>query len=93
MAARARELAAKTTAGERGHVDISAKVIECQQGKALAGAEQHLDEFPRDARVLSMMLGAFGLYAFSGRNDHDAARVAICERHASHYGEDWWCST
>ena len=93
LAARARELAAQTTARERGHVDVIAAVIEGQPGKALAGAEQHLDEFPRDALVLSMLLGAFGLYAFSGRNDHDAARVAICERHASHYGEDWWFLT
>ena len=37
-----------------------------------------------------MLLGAFGLYAFSGRADHDAAKLAVCERHASHYGEDWW---
>ena len=37
-----------------------------------------------------MLLGAFGLYAFSGRPDHDAAKLAICERHARHYGEDWW---
>ena len=40
--------------------------------------------------MLSLLLGAFGLYAFSGLADHDAARVAICERHISHYGEDWW---
>ena len=43
--------------------------------------------------MLSLLLGAFGLYAFSGRADHDAARVAICERHARHYGEDWWFLT
>jgi hypothetical protein len=40
--------------------------------------------------ILSLLLGAFGLYAFSGRPDHDTAKLAICERHASHYGEDWW---
>jgi tetratricopeptide (TPR) repeat protein len=60
---------------------------------SLTGAEQHLEEFPRDAMVFSLLLGAFGLYAFSGRADHDAARVAICERHARHYGEDWWFLT
>ena len=42
---------------------------------------------------ISLLLGAFGLYAFSGRADHDAARLAICERHARHYGEDWWFLT
>ena len=72
------------------HVEITAAAIEGQPKIALAGAEQHLEEYPRDALVLSLLLGAFGLYAFSGRADHDAARVAICERHANHYGEDWW---
>jgi tetratricopeptide (TPR) repeat protein len=43
--------------------------------------------------VFGLLLGAFGLYAFSGRADHDAARLATCERHARHYGEDWWFLT
>jgi hypothetical protein len=37
-----------------------------------------------------MLLGAFGLYAFSGRSDHDQAKLAICERLAPQYGDDWW---
>jgi tetratricopeptide (TPR) repeat protein len=93
-AAHARQLAATAaTPRERRHVEIMAAVIEGQPGLALTGAEQHLEEFPRDALVLSLLLGAFGLYAFSGRADHDAARLAICERHARHYGEDWWFLT
>jgi tetratricopeptide (TPR) repeat protein len=92
-AARARLLADKATPRERQHVDILAAAIEGQPKLALSGAEQHLDEFPRDALVLALLLGAFGLYAFSGRDDHHAARLAICERHARHYGEDWWFVT
>ena len=92
-AAHARQLAATVTQRERQHVEIMAAAIEGQPKVALTGAEQHLDEFPRDALVLSLLLGAFGLYAFSGRADHDAARLAICERHARHYGEDWWFLT
>jgi tetratricopeptide (TPR) repeat protein len=92
-AAHARQLAASATRRERQHVEIMAAAIGGQPSVALAGAEQHLDEFPRDALVLSLLLGAFGLYAFSGRADHDAARLAICERHARHYGEDWWFLT
>jgi tetratricopeptide (TPR) repeat protein len=92
-AAQARQLAATASQRERQHVEITAAAIEGQPAVALTGAEQHLDEFPRDALVLSLLLGAFGLYAFSGRSDHDAARVAICERHARHYGEDWWFLT
>src|SRR5258705_987745 len=92
-AALARQLAATASERERRHVEIMASVIEGQPRAALTGAEQHLEEFPRDALVLSLWLGAFGLYAFSGRADHDAARVAICERHAGRYGEDWWFLT
>jgi hypothetical protein len=40
--------------------------------------------------VFSLPLGAFGLFAFSGMADHDQARQDLCERHAAHYGEDWW---
>jgi tetratricopeptide (TPR) repeat protein len=92
-AAHARRLAGRTTKRERQHVEIIASAIEGQPKAALVAAEEHLDEFPRDALVFSLLLGAFGLYAFSGRADHDAARVAICERHARHYGEDWWFLT
>jgi len=90
---RARQLAATASTRERQHVEIMAATIEGKPMEALAGAERHLEEFPRDALVLSLLLGAFGLYAFSGRADHDAARLAICERNAGHYGEDWWFLT
>jgi len=90
MATRARQLAAATSPRERQHVEIMAAVIESKPKLAVTAAEAHLDEYPRDALVLSMLLGAFGLYAFSGRPDHDAAKLAICARNATHYGEDWW---
>ena len=92
-AAHARQLAATASERERRHVEIMAAAIEGKPSIALAGAERHLDRYPRDALVLSLLLGAFGLYAFSGRADHDAARLAICERNAGHYGEDWWFLT
>ena len=90
MAAQAVQLAAGATPREIGHVEIMAAVIESKPKLAVSGAEAHLEQYPRDALVLALLLGAFGLYAFSGRADHDAAKLAICERHARHYGEDWW---
>src|SRR5258708_5452187 len=90
MAAHARQLAAKASPRERQHIEIMAAVIESKPKLAVTAAEAHLDEYPRDALVLSMLLGAFGLYAFSGRPDHDAAKLAVCERVAGHYGDDWW---
>lgn len=90
MAAQARDLVAGATPREKGHVEIIASVIEGKPKLAISDAEAHLEQYPRDAQVLSLLLGAFGLYAFSGRSDHDAAKLAICQRHARHYGEDWW---
>jgi hypothetical protein len=90
MAAQAVQLAADAAPREIAHVAIMAAVIESKPKLAVSGAEAHLEEYPRDALVLALLLGAFGLYAFSGRADHDAAKLAICERHARHYGEDWW---
>ena len=89
-AARARDLAAPTTERERGHVHVIASAIEGKMAQALADAERHVDAYPRDALVLVLLLGAFGLYAFSGRSDHDEARLSICRRLAAHYGDDWW---
>ncbi|NEV02920.1 tetratricopeptide repeat protein, partial [Bradyrhizobium sp. UFLA 03-164] len=92
-AADARQLAGAATPRERQHIEIIASVIEGQGKTAMTAAEQHLAEYPRDAQILSLLLGAFGLYAFSGRADHDAARLAITERYAKDYGDDWWFLT
>ena len=93
-AARARELVARRgTERERSHVETLALAIEGRLLEAIASTLTHVDAWPRDAVVLSLPLGAFGLFAFSGMADHDRARHALCERVARHYGEDWWFLT
>src|SRR3984893_11555169 len=90
-AALARELVARRgTERERGHVGTLALAVEGNIPAALTAALNHLESWPRDAVVLSLPLGAFGLLAFSGMAAHDQARQELCERHAPHYGEDWW---
>jgi tetratricopeptide (TPR) repeat protein len=90
-AAAARELVARRgTERECGHVETLALAVEGNLPAALSSALRHLESFPRDAVVMSLPLGAFGLFAFSGMADHDRARQELCERHAPHYGEDWW---
>src|SRR5690349_10092499 len=82
------------TERERSHVEILALTIQGQSAKALARALAHLDTWPRDVLILSLPLGAFGLFAFSGMADHDQARVDLCERHARHFAaDDWWFLT
>lgn len=79
------------TERERSHVQTLSCVIHGEPAKALANALQHLDRWPLDIVIMSLPLGAFGLFAFSGMADHDQARVDLCERHARHFPEDdWW---
>jgi tetratricopeptide (TPR) repeat protein len=87
----ARELVARGgSERERSHVETLALAVEGNIPAALTAALNHLESWPRDAVVMSLPLGAFGLFAFSGMAGHDQARQALCERYASHYGEDWW---
>jgi hypothetical protein len=93
-AAMARELVGKRgTERERSHIETLALAIEGRGADAIASMSRHVDAWPRDAVVLSLPLGAFGLFAFSGMADHDRARHELCERVAHHYGEDWWFLT
>src|SRR5580693_6608028 len=90
-AAAARELVARRgTERERGHVETLALAVEGNLPAALSSALNHLESFPRDAVVMSLLLGAFGLFAFSGMAEHDRARQQLCEHYAPQYGEDWW---
>jgi len=77
-------------AREQSHVEALALAVEGKSAAALACVLTHLDNWPRDAAVLSLPLGAFGLLAFSGRADHNQARQDLCERYAADYGDDWW---
>lgn len=93
-AAIARELVAKRgTERERSHVETLALAIAGRLPEAIAATRKHVETWPRDALVLSLPLGAFGLFAFSGMADHDRARHELCESVAQHYGEDWWFLT
>ncbi|WP_024517792.1 tetratricopeptide repeat protein [Bradyrhizobium sp. Tv2a-2] len=90
-AATARDIVARHgTLRERSHVETLALAIEGRGDAAIASVLGHVEDWPRDAVVLSLPLGAFGLFAFSGMADHDQARQDLCERYASHYGDDWW---
>jgi hypothetical protein len=90
----ARELVARRgTMRERSHVETLALAIEGRLPEALAATLKHVETWPRDAVVLALPLGAFGLFAFSGMADHDRARQDLCERVAHHYGGDWWFLT
>lgn len=89
------ELAARNgTPREQSHVATLSLAVTGQARKALESALSHMGSWPRDAIILSLPLGAFGLFAFSGMADHDQARVDLCERVAPHFdADDWWFLT
>ncbi|MGD9802094.1 MAG: tetratricopeptide repeat protein [Hyphomicrobiaceae bacterium] len=82
------------TAREQSHVATLSFAVTGQARKALESALSHLESWPRDVIILSLPLGAFGLFAFSGMAGHGQARVDLCERHERHFdAEDWWFLT
>lgn len=89
-AARARELAANTTAREQSHVHAIALAIEGQPPAALAATRAHLAAYPRDAMVLAPATGVFGLIGFSGRQERERELLDLLRGLAPHYGGDWW---
>lgn len=84
---------ANGTERERSHVEALTRSIRGNPVAALEQVLAHVERWPRDAFILSLPLGAFGLYAFSGMLGHPQACVDLCERMAPHYGEDWWFLT
>src|SRR5262249_5489026 len=43
-----------------------------------------------DAMVLAPATGVFGLYGFSGRPEREDELLALMDRLAPHYRDDWW---
>jgi hypothetical protein len=84
----ARQHAGRTSEREQAHVGLLGHLVEGRPALALAAVEDHAARWPTDVLAVSTALGAFGLYAFSGRADHDAARLAFVRRLAPHYPSD-----
>ena len=85
--ARARET--QLTARERSFVELVSLVLEGRTIDAMHGVLAHCEAHPTDALAASMAVGAYGVIAFSGRADHDSARLQFLERLAPHYPEDF----
>lgn len=82
------------TEREASHVETLTLALSGKPREALQAALAHVERWPRDTVILSLPLGAFGLYAFSGMIAHNQAKVDLCERHAAAFaGDDWWFLT
>jgi Tfp pilus assembly protein PilF len=92
-AAAARALGDRVTAREARHIETVASAIDGRGPQAMAMLEEHVAEFPRDALVLSLALGVFGLLGFGGRADFHEAQLSLLETLAPRWDEDWWFLT
>src|SRR5258708_7789039 len=92
-ATRARAMTGRVTPREARHIETIALAVDGNGPGALALVEEHVADYPRDGLALSLALGVFGLLGFSGRIDHHEAQLALLERLAPHWGDDWWFLT
>jgi tetratricopeptide (TPR) repeat protein len=88
--ARAEALATGLGERERGHVAAVGFALKGRPAEAMDALKAQMAAFPRDAVVLSLALGVYGLIAFSGRREHHAEQRQLLESLAAHWGEDWW---
>ena len=90
LAGRARTLLGGVTTREASHVQTIARAVDGDAAGALAAVVEHCADHPRDALVLQLNFGAFGLISFAGHREHDAEMLEFFERFARAYGDDWW---
>lgn len=87
---RAVALAPGATRREQQHIRTIAASIEGDSPGALRMVREHIAEFPRDAIILSMANGPFGLIGFGGNPLRHEDLFALLESVAPAYGDDWW---
>lgn len=88
LAARGEALAAGATGREVGQAAVIARAVNGDGAGALALASEQLERFPRDAMTLFQASGVYQLG--SPTADRQQQRLALLERQARHYGDDWW---
>src|SRR5579862_3762677 len=86
----ANSLAAGVSAREAGHIAFFALLVAGDAEAALAALPAHLDVWPRDAVVLATTAFTNGLIGSSGRAGQKRQLLALLDRLAPSYGDDWW---
>lgn len=84
----AQRCAAAASERERSHVTVLAQLLQGNAAQALDGALAHVAVWPTDTLVASLPCGAFGLFAFSGRLDHNQARLAYLRQLRTQFPAD-----
>ena len=76
------------TEREQSHLGIINLILEGRATAALACVRTHAEKWPRDAFIVSLALGAFGLITFSGAADHDQQRFDLVQKLVPSYPAD-----
>ena len=88
--AAANALAAGLSEREAGHIAFFDLLVAGDAEAALAALRAHLSAWPRDALVLATTAFTNGLIGSSGRAGQKQALLALLDRLAPSYGDDWW---
>lgn len=75
---------------ERSHVAVLERLVTGDSRGALNALMYHVSQWPRDALILSLTVGVYGLLGFSGAVDHHQQQRDLLDRIAVQWGEDWW---
>jgi hypothetical protein len=85
---RAMEFAGRTSARERSLIELLHHVVRGRTHAGLAWLLVHLRRHPVDMLALVPGMGAYGLFAFSGRTDHNEVRLELLDELAAYYPPD-----
>ena len=88
--AAANALASGLTAREASHIAFFGLLVAGDAEAALAALPAHLNAWPRDVLVLGTTAFTNGLIGSSGRAGQKRTLLALLDRRAPHYGDDWW---
>lgn len=75
---------------ERSHILTLSLALAGDSAGAIAAIRTHAGQWPRDALVLSLTAGVYGLLGFSGIADHHRQQCDLFDALAPHWGEHWW---
>ena len=88
--AAAKAVAGELTPREASHIGFFDLVFAGRTDAAIAALYAHLNEWPRDALVLSPAATPNGLIGASGRIGQKHTIAELLDSVAPHYGDDWW---
>ena len=86
---RALQLARGSSARERSLLELLDHVVRGRTQAGLAWLLAHLRRFPSDLLALTTGVGAYGLFAFSGRFDHNEQRLLLLDDLERHYPPEY----